>query len=75
MITNIARSSEYAHGKGIERKVRAWVVKEYTEEKGHPKGFADDINARMRFVHGDETVDPNDLVCEGCGHKCMIPVD
>jgi len=75
MIDNIVPSSEFVEGDDIEMKTRTWVQNEYAEERGHPKGFADSINARMRFVHGNEDVDPDALECEGCGHSCRVPVD
>jgi hypothetical protein len=75
MVTDVAPKNEWVHGAGIERRVRAWVRKVFVKENGHPEGLADDINKRLIFVHGDEAEDPDDLVCEACGHKCRIPVD
>jgi hypothetical protein len=48
MATDIVARDEWFHGAGIERRIRAWVKKTYTEENGHPKRFADDINSRIR---------------------------
>lgn len=66
---------EWFHGANIEGHIRTWVEKEFTEEEGHPAGLADSINARLRFVHGGEDDDPDDLICEACGHECRIPVE
>jgi hypothetical protein len=75
MVTEVVLKDEWVHGAVVESRIRAWVKKEYVEKNGHPKGLADDINARLKFVHGDVDNDPDDLVCEACGHKCMIPLD
>jgi len=74
MVIEVDPKNEWVHGAGIERRVRAWVRKEYVKEKGHPEGLADDINKRLIFVHGGEAENPDDLVCEACGHRCVIPV-
>jgi hypothetical protein len=75
MITDVAPKNEWVHGAGIERRIRAWVRKVFVKKNGHPEGLADDINKCLIFVHGDEAEDPDDLVCEACGHKCTVPVD
>ena len=73
MITDITPKGEWVHGAAIENRVRQWLDVEVAESKGHPKGFAEDIHARLKFVHGGPDEDPDDLVCEGCGQICRVP--
>jgi hypothetical protein len=73
MINGIVRRDEWISGSAVESKVRAWLAVAFGESKGHPKGFAADMDARLTFVHGGEDADPDDLVCEGCGHLCRVP--
>jgi hypothetical protein len=75
MITGSERRDEWHRGASIEGQIRSWVKEEYSEEEGHPAGFAESINARLKFVHGDLDNDPDDTVCAVCGHKCRIPVE
>jgi len=73
MMTDIVPKDEWVHGAGIERRVRAWVKKEFVKENGHPKGLAAEVNKRLKFVHGGEDEDPDDLICQACGHECRVP--
>ena len=43
------------------------------EGKWGPKELADEVNKRLKFVHGGEDEDPDDLICQACGHKCRVP--
>jgi hypothetical protein len=75
MITGSERRDEWFRGANIEGQIRSRVNEEYSEEEGHPAGFAESINTRLKFVHGGVDNDPDELLCGECGHKCRIPVD
>jgi hypothetical protein len=72
--TGMMTRDEWAYGSIIEDNMRSWVNAAYSEEMGHPEGFANAINSTMRFIHGGPEDDPHELVCEAGGHKCTIPV-
>jgi hypothetical protein len=72
MISSDVREEEWVHGERMEIRMKAWVRFEYSQVKGHPKGFADSINERLTFVHGDEDSSPDDVKCEACGHTCGV---
>jgi hypothetical protein len=54
---------EPAVGRMAETSLRSWVTTTYSVDKGHPEGFAAGLQARIRFVHGDEG---ERLVCRAC---------
>lgn len=75
MMTGSERRDEWHRGANIEGQIRSWVKEEFSEEEGHPAGFAESIDSRLKFVHGGVDNDPDELLCGECGHKCRIPVD
>lgn len=75
MVTDVVTRDEWAHGARIEQQVRAGLRHDYAVHKGHPEGFADDINSRVTFVHGSRDDDPDLLVCGACGHMCQVSLD
>jgi hypothetical protein len=75
MITGSEHRDECFRGANIEDQIRTWVEKKFTEEEGHLAGFAESINARLKFVHGGPDFNPDDLICDGCGHKCRIALE
>jgi hypothetical protein len=54
---------EPAVGRMAETSLRSWITTTYSVDKGLPEGFAAGLQARIRFVHGDEG---ERLVCRAC---------